>query len=121
MCAASAGYAHHSYAMYDAEKTVEYTGTVSSVRWANPHVWIELAVPSPDGSADKVLNIEGHSPAGMRSLGWEKDTVVAGDVVTVSIHPLRSGQFVGALVKAIKDGVPIEAQRKNQKQEGAGK
>ncbi|MFT3906403.1 MAG: DUF6152 family protein [Steroidobacteraceae bacterium] len=122
VCATSIGYAHHSYAMYDAEKTVAYTGTISRVRWANPHVWMELMVPGSDGGAAKAVNIEFPSPEALKSVGWGKDAVAVGDKVIAAIHPLRSGQPAGAIVNMVKNGVTMEAHKKNETgQQGAGK
>ena len=36
--------AHHSFAMFDMAKSVNYKGTVKEVQWTNPHVWVELDV-----------------------------------------------------------------------------
>ena len=32
--------AHHSFAMFDREKTVSISGVVKEYEWTNPHVWI---------------------------------------------------------------------------------
>ncbi len=32
--------AHHSYAMFDTDKSVEIEGTVKEFQWTNPHCWI---------------------------------------------------------------------------------
>ena len=37
--------AHHAFAAeFDAERPVEFTGTVTKVEWVNPHVWIHINV-----------------------------------------------------------------------------
>ena len=42
-CVAAGGaLAHHSYAMFDAARTVTVTGTVAKLEWTNPHVFIWL-------------------------------------------------------------------------------
>ena len=52
-----AALAHHSFAMFDMTKTVNYKGRVKEVQWTNPHVWVELEVTA-DGKTT-VLSFEG--------------------------------------------------------------
>ena len=37
--------AHHSFAMFDRDKDVTMSGTVTEFEWTNPHVWIHVSVP----------------------------------------------------------------------------
>ncbi len=42
--------AHHAFsAEFDFDKPVTLTGTVTSVRWSNPHAWIYIDVQGDDG------------------------------------------------------------------------
>jgi hypothetical protein len=36
--------AHHSFAMFDADKTVTMKGTVKELEWTNPHSWLRIMV-----------------------------------------------------------------------------
>ena len=36
--------AHHSFAMFDAEQTITYQGTVKEFEWRNPHSWLRVMV-----------------------------------------------------------------------------
>ena len=36
--------AHHSFAMFDAQKTVTLEGTVNEFEWVNPHSWLRIKV-----------------------------------------------------------------------------
>src|SRR5256885_15814009 len=38
------GLAHHSFSMFDAEKTVTLNGTVKELEWTNPHSWLRIMV-----------------------------------------------------------------------------
>ena len=36
--------AHHSFAMFDADRTVTLQGTVKEFEWTNPHSWLHIMV-----------------------------------------------------------------------------
>ena len=42
--------AHHSFAMFDADKTVTMTGTVKEFEWTNPHVWLRIMAADQAGT-----------------------------------------------------------------------
>ena len=96
---ASAAFAHHSFAMYDNENQVKWTGTVAQFQWTNPHVYIELDVPQSDSSI-KHYTIECANPGILSRLGWKFNMIKAGDKVTVIVAPLRTGE-PGALLKQV--------------------
>jgi Family of unknown function (DUF6152) len=81
--------AHHSFAMFDAEKTAVLEGTVKEFQWTNPHSWILLMV------ADKQWAIEMGGPAGLARQGWVPKTLRPGMQVKAVIHPLRDGNAGG--------------------------
>src|SRR5687768_4208489 len=41
--------AHHSHAMFDGSKETEITGVLTSVRFANPHVYLRIEATHRDG------------------------------------------------------------------------
>jgi Family of unknown function (DUF6152) len=83
--------AHHSGAMFDASKTVTINGTVREFNWTNPHSSFKVEVSGSDGKA-VIWAIEMNSPQNLIPLGWKRNTIKAGDKVSVVIHPLRDGQ-----------------------------
>jgi hypothetical protein len=83
--------AHHSGAMFDATKSITITGTVTQFNWTNPHSSFKVEVTGSDGKA-VVWAIEMNSPQNLIPLGWKRNTIKAGDKVSVVIHPLRDGQ-----------------------------
>jgi len=87
--------AHHSFAMFDMSKTVSFKGKIKELQWTNPHVWIELTVDEKDGPVTYAF--EGAAVAVLKRVGWTKDSVKAGDVVTVVGHPYKNGRPGGSI------------------------
>ena len=96
--------AHHSFAMFDAEKTVTLEGSVKEFQWTNPHAWIMLNVANQQGQAD-VWAIELNGPSGLVRDGWKPKTLTPGMNVSVTIHPLRDGSNGGQFLNVtLPDG-----------------
>jgi hypothetical protein len=89
--------AHHSFAMFDAEKSTALQGTVKEFQWTNPHAWIMLTV-AKDGEAAQQWAIEMNGPGGLARQGWKPKTLMPGMPVKVTIHPLRDGTNGGQFV-----------------------
>src|SRR4051812_19148152 len=100
LAAAPAAFAHHSFAMFDNAKSVDLKGTVREFQWTNPHSWIQLTVM--EGGQAVEYSIEGGSPNGLARRGWTRNSLKAGDQVTVTVHPLKDGTKGGSFVKALK-------------------
>lgn len=91
--------AHHSFAMFDADKCVSLSGTVQKFDWTFPHSWLWLMVTDTEGK-DQVWGFEGLPPAQLvRETGWQQSWLQVGDKVTVMFNPLRNGQPGGAYVR----------------------
>ena len=88
-------HAHHSFAMFDMSKTVSYKGKIKELQWTNPHVWVELTVDEKDGPVTYAF--EGAAIAVLKRVGWTRDSVKAGDVVTVVGHPYKNGKPGGSI------------------------
>lgn len=96
--------AHHSFAMFDAEKSVTLQGTVKEFQWTNPHAWIMLTVAKTDGDAQQWA-IEMNGPGGLARQGWRPKTLTPGMPVSVMIHPLRDGTNGGQFMEiTLPDG-----------------
>jgi hypothetical protein len=102
----SAASAHHSFAMFDGQKTVTVDGVVKEFQWANPHSWIQLTVKDASGK-DVEWSIEGGSPSVLVRQGWRKTSMKPGDQAQVVIHPMKDGTPGGSLIKASVNGQPI--------------
>ena len=93
-------HAHHSPAMFDFSKQLSLTGTVRLFQWTNPHSYIQLVVKPADG-AEQEWSLEMGANAYLYNLGWRPSTVKAGDTLTVTVVPLRSGKpGAGLLIEA---------------------
>jgi hypothetical protein len=92
--------AHHSFAMFDPDKTVTLKGTVKEFEWTNPHSWIRIMVMDPNGKATQYA-LEMGSPARSTFDGWKKDSLKPGDVISVTMHPLKDGSRGGMYLSAV--------------------
>jgi Family of unknown function (DUF6152) len=81
--------AHHSAAAFDTQQEVKVTGTVTEYRFRNPHVYMTLQVKKADGSLVE-MEVEGGAASVLNPLGFNRDTVAVGDVVTIVGNPARS-------------------------------
>jgi hypothetical protein len=84
--------AHHSFsAEYDDKKPLKLTGTVTTMKWSNPHAWIYLDVKDKGG---KVVNwaFETGPANALYRRGWRKQDLVAGTVLTIEAYQARNGK-----------------------------
>jgi hypothetical protein len=97
----STAQAHHSGAPFEPEKQVRLTGVVKTFQWNNPHCYIQLLVPDEKGSQAE-WSLEMAAPIYLYNLGWRPSTLKAGDQITATVSPLRSGEK-GGLVREVLD------------------
>ncbi len=94
LCAAFAAplaSAHHSFAVhFVAEGTVEVSGVVEEFRFSNPHGILTFNVTDANGQTVQ-WKAETNSPNVLRRRGWSKDSLKAGDEITVLGFPARDG------------------------------
>ena len=75
--------AHHSFAaQYDAEKPVTLTGPVTKVEWMNPHMFFYLNIANEDTDEVTEYAFEMGSPNTLTRLGWSRNSIGPGDIVT---------------------------------------
>jgi len=101
---------HHSFtAEFDENKHVSLTGTVTEMRWSNPHGWIYIDVKGPDG---QVVNwaIEMGPPNALLRRGWKKSSMQYGAVIKVEGFAAKNGkEFANATNITLPDGTKIFA------------
>jgi len=102
-------HSHHSGAPYDSNAQITIEGEVVDWSWRNPHSSLRVTVT--DATGEKVLwIIEGTSPNILVRQGWKRSSLKPGDVVKVTIHPLRDGKPGGSLLGAVlTDGTVLGA------------
>lgn len=105
---AAPAFAHHSFAMFDFQKTVVRQGTIKSFEWTNPHSWIVMVVKNAAG-ADEDWAVECSTPNTLARQGWTRSTLKPGDKASLKMHPLKDGKNGGSLVEATIDGKVLAA------------
>jgi hypothetical protein len=75
--------AHHAIsAEFDTTKPIKFEGTVKSVDWMNPHIYVNIE--SKENGKTTVYSVEGGPPNSLFRQGWRPDTLKVGDKVQVS-------------------------------------
>jgi hypothetical protein len=94
-------WAHHSFAAsFEGGRRITLSGVVSKVEWSNPHMYFSLTVKASDG---KVANwiCQAAGPNTLARLGWARDLIKVGDMVTVIAYPARGGSPVASAREVI--------------------
>ena len=109
--ASASATAHHSFAMFEMDKDVEYRGVVSEWKWQNPHVHFTIDItkgPGIDPTQIGRWDVEGGSINIMTRQGWTRASYKVGDPVTVVGHPMKDGSKGISLFYAIRsDGTRL--------------
>ena len=92
--------AHHGNAAYADTITEFKQATVTKVAWANPHALINFDAKNAKGEIVHMV-VETAAPQALRLIGWSKDSVAPGDVVTVRMYVAKNGNPAGRLNKII--------------------
>jgi Family of unknown function (DUF6152) len=96
--------AHHSFAMFDAQKTVTLQGTVKEFEWVNPHAWLRIMVDDEKTGRPVLWAIELSSPTRLVTMGMRADSMKPGDAVSVTFHPMKDGTRAGQFIQAVLAG-----------------
>lgn len=96
---------HHAFAAeFDATKPLDLKGTVTRVRWVNPHSWLYFDVADASGNVTN-WGVEFSTPNGLARLGLTKADVVAGTPVHVQGYRAKNGGPFGySVTVTLPDG-----------------
>jgi len=100
--------AHHGRgATFDMEKRVTLKGTVSQVKWQNPHVLIFLDVKDDAGKV-VTWGFENSNVHTLANQGYNRNTLKVGQPITAIVNPAANGSPLGIIVKVVlADGKEI--------------
>jgi hypothetical protein len=98
LSAAGAG-AHHSTSMYQLDKVITIQGTIKEFQYTQPHAWIQVMAPDSTGKMVE-WSMETGSPTVLMRAGVRKSSLPVGEKVTISFHPVKTGQNGGLFITA---------------------
>jgi hypothetical protein len=103
------GSAHHAFASeFDSSRPVVLSGTVTRVRFVNPHSWLYLDVRDARGN---VINwgFEFGTPSSLRRIGITRTTVSAGTRIRIAGFRAKNGGAFGySTTLVLPDGSTYE-------------
>jgi hypothetical protein len=82
-------YAHHSIgATYDSSKELKITGKIVEFNFRNPHAFVHVEAPDDKGTMQRWA-VEWGGAGALGSQGVTRNTLKAGDEVTITGNPAR--------------------------------
>ena len=88
-------FAHHSGAAeFDSTKKINLTGVVTKVEWTNPHAHFLMDVKDSSGNVAN-WNLELASPNILIRNGWKRNSIKAGDMVSITGSRAKDNSNVG--------------------------
>jgi hypothetical protein len=97
---ASPLFAHHGDAAYSSTPLVLKGCVVKEFNWMNPHSLIKFDYKNDKGELQH-WTMEIGSPPSMTLLGWSRNTLHFGDVITAYVYQSKTGALVGRTNKVI--------------------
>ena len=107
LCAGGTLWAHHGAAAFGNTVVVFKQATVTKYVWANPHILVLFDVKDDKGDVTHWATETGN-PSAVALLGWNRNSLQPGDVITVYLYPAKSGSPLGRLNKIVlADGTTL--------------
>ncbi|MFT3905145.1 MAG: DUF6152 family protein [Steroidobacteraceae bacterium] len=101
LTASTLALAHHSFAMFDFDRTIDVRGTMRALEWQNPHSWIWVDVDKGDGQVESWGGEFAGGPSNLPREGFTRTTVQPGDEIIITLHPAKDGQKAGSVAKIV--------------------
>lgn len=93
--------AHHGNAAYDESKIVVLKDAkITDFVWANPHCLVLFDLKDDKGQIVH-WSAESGSPSALSNVGWNRNSLQAGDIITVYLHQSKLGRPVGRFTKVV--------------------
>jgi hypothetical protein len=103
--------AHHSpSAIFNMDKRIAVTGTLTKIDWINPHIVITMDAKGEAGKTDR-WTFESNPPSWFRSVGLARADFLhaVGQMITVEAVRARDGTLFGYMRKiTLPDGTSLE-------------
>ena len=98
-------WAHHAFAAeFDADKPIDLEGTVTKIKWVNPHSWLYFDVADKDGQTTN-WGVEFGAPNQLARIGLTKADVVPGAKVHIKGYLAKNGGPYGySVTVTLADG-----------------
>jgi len=97
-------FGHHAISTeFDPQAPVKLRGVVTKVDWTNPHAYIYVQVKDDSGNTAEWI-FETAGPLGLAHNGWTRDSVRAGDEVTIFGYRSRSGLKIATARSVVLNG-----------------
>ncbi|CAN7443934.1 DUF6152 family protein [Phenylobacterium sp. LjRoot225] len=102
LLAPTAGFAHHGWSSYDAEKVIKFTAPLTAVSWRNPHGAAQVAYQKQNWTV--IL-----APvARMEARGLTEAMLKPGETVTLEGYPRRDGTTEMRIERITVKGKTVE-------------
>src|SRR5260370_25989934 len=102
LMAATAAYAHHSYAAtYDVTREVTIEGKLVQFVYRNPHSFVHVSTTGEKGVAERWA-VEWSGTTQLNNAGVTKESLKVGDVVVIRARPSRVPGEFRALMLTLK-------------------
>jgi hypothetical protein len=115
LLAAAAAVAHHSFAAeFDVNRPIKLTGTVTKIEWTNPHAWVFVDAKDDKGATQNwAIELVGIND--LLRLGWGRDKVKTGDVISIDGFGAKNGtNTVNAASVSLANGELVWASAKKE-------
>ena len=91
LLAAAPAVSHHAFAAeFDINKPVKLSGAITRIEWTNPHAWLFVDAKDASGVTQNwAIELVGIND--LLRLGWGRNRVQPGDVVSVDGFGARNG------------------------------